>query len=87
MPATTLRDDLAALDVVAAVVQQARKDISRRQVAACHRVSAFLLLAALAEEEDRDPDRQTSGEDRATIRVARGGRFEGGRAGRERRIS
>ena len=50
MAATRINDDLAAFDLLAATVKQARKDLVRRNVKAQNRVSAWQLFVSIGEQ-------------------------------------
>ena len=52
MAKTRICSELAALDLLSAVVQMARYDLTRRQVKLEHRVSALELFGLVAEVRD-----------------------------------
>lgn len=59
-----LIDERAAVELLAAVVKQARNDVVRGHVAQSHRVSAWQLFLSIAEQRnyvDRPAERDTRG--------------------------
>jgi len=78
MAKTRLQDDDAAVVLLAGIVKQARKDITRRAVAPMYRVSAIELFM----EIDGHDDANLSSEDCPAARAATGRGCTGAAAAR-----